>query len=226
MPKNTFFRLNESRREEITNSAMQLFVDNLYEDITMKMVLDRLSMHPGTFYRYFEDKDDLYCLLISNVTKKRAAYFNNSNKDSLFQFFLTGLLGNVDGTMTEPLNKLEIKLVETFLHIPEHILLKVYLNVLKGESFPLIKDILRRMRIDGYLRPNIDDDLISFMFESMQFNLVMFFREFDIKEPELQNKIGKYFADFMGHGLLEDFKYSEIFRDLEKAKEEQANENI
>lgn len=219
MPKNTFFRLDEARREEISNSAMHLFVDNLYEDITMKMVLDSLSMHPGTFYRYFEDKDDLYCLLIRNVTQKRAAYFNNNNEDSLFQFFLTGLFGNVNGMVTEPLNELEIKLTETFLYIPENILLKVYLNVLKGESFPLIKDILRRMRVDGYLRPDIDDDLISFMFESMQFNLVMFFREFDIKDSKLQHKISKYFADFMGHGLLDDHKYSEMVSDLKKAKE-------
>ncbi|MCY9159215.1 TetR/AcrR family transcriptional regulator [Bacillus atrophaeus] len=126
---------------------------------------------------------------------------------------------NVNGIVTEPLNELEIKLTETFLYIPENILLKIYLNVLKGESFPLIKDILRRMKVDGYLRPDIDDDLISFMFESMQFNLVMFFREFDIKGSKLQHKISKYFADFMGHGLLEDHKYSEIVSDLKKAKE-------
>lgn len=219
MPKSTFFRLDEARREEISNSAMHLFVDHLYEDITMKMVLDRLSMHPGTFYRYFEDKDDLYCLLIRNVTQKRAAYFNNSNEDSLYRFFLTGLFGNVNGIVTEPLNELEIKLTKTFLYIPENILLKVYLNVLKGESFPLIKDILRRMRVDGYLRPDIDDDLISFMFESMQFNLVMFFREFDIKDSKLQHKISKYFADFMSHGLLEDHKYSEMVSEIKKAKE-------
>lgn len=219
MPKNTFFRLDEARREEISDRAMQLFVDHLYEDISMKMVLDSLSMHPGTFYRYFEDKDDLYCLLIRNVTRKRAAYFNNSTEDSLFQSFLTGMFGNVNGTVAEPLNELEIKLTETFLHIPEDILLKVYLTVLKGESFPLIKDILRRLRVDGYLRPDIDDDLISFMFESMQFNLVMFYREFGIKDSALQHKLSQYFADFMGHGLLEDHKYSELVRGIKKAKE-------
>ncbi|MGV2882432.1 TetR/AcrR family transcriptional regulator [Paenibacillus taichungensis] len=219
MPKNSFFRLDEARHEEISNSAMHLFVDNLYEDITMKMVLDSLSMHPGTFYRYFEDKDDLYCLLVRNVTQKRAAYFNNNNEDSLYRFFLTTLFGNVNGTETEPLNELEIKLTKTFLNIPENTLLKVYLNVLKGESFPLIKDILRRMRVDGYLRPDLDDDLISFMFESMQFNLVMFFREFDIKDSTLQHKLSKYFADFMSHGLLEDHKYSEMVSDIKKAKE-------
>ncbi|MGO4528028.1 TetR/AcrR family transcriptional regulator [Paenibacillus sp. 2TAF8] len=219
MPKNSFFRLEKARREEISDSAMHLFVDHPYEDISMKMVFNRLSMHPGTFYRYFEDKDDLYCLLIRNVTQKRAAYFNNNNEDFLNQFFLTSLFGNVTGMVTEPLNELEIKLTETFLNIPESVLLKVYLNVLKGQSFPLIKDILRRMRVDGYLRPDLDDDLISFMFESMQFNLVMFFREFDIKDSELQLKISKYFTDFMGHGLLEDHKYAAVVSDFKKAKE-------
>ncbi|WKL05241.1 TetR/AcrR family transcriptional regulator [Paenibacillus amylolyticus] len=198
----------------MSNSAMHLFVNNLYEDITMKMLLDSLSMHPGTFYRYFEDKDDLYCQLIRNVTQKRAAYFSNSNEDSLYSYFLTGLFGNVNGMVTEPLNELEIKLTKTFSYIPEDILLKVYVNVLKGESFPMIKDILRRMRVDGYLRPDVDDDLISFMFESMQLNLILFFREFDIKDSKLQHKISKYFAEFMGHGLLEDHKYSEMVSDL------------
>lgn len=90
----------------------------------MKMVLDSLSMHPGTFYRYFEDKDDLYCLLIRNVTQKRAAYFNNSNEDSLFRFFLTGLFGNVNGIVTEPLNELEIKLTATLFTFPRTFYLK------------------------------------------------------------------------------------------------------
>nr|WP_282569401.1 TetR/AcrR family transcriptional regulator [Bacillus safensis] len=219
MPKNTFFRLDEARREDICNRAMHLFVDHLYEDITIKMVLDRLSMHPGTFYRYFEDKDDLYCLLIHQVIEKRAAYFQHSNEDSLFQFFLTGLFDNVDGIPTEPVNELEIKLIQTFLHIPENTLLKVYLNVLKGKSFPLIKNMIRRMRVDGYLRSDIDDDLISFMFESMQFNLIMFFREFDMKDSNMQYKMSKYFAGFMGHGLVTDDQYAEVVRDLKKAKD-------
>ncbi|GAF21051.1 transcriptional regulator, TetR family [Bacillus sp. JCM 19047] len=210
MPKNSFFRLDEVRQDEITNSAIQLFIDHPYEDISMKMVLDNLSMHPGTFYRYFEDKDDLYCLLIRNVTEKRVAFFTDSHEDDLFQFFLTSLFDNENSLMTEPLNESEVKLVKTFLSIPEDILLKVYLNVLKGESSPFMKASLRRMRVDGYLRADIDDDLISFMFESMQFNLFIFYREFNIKDSKLQHKISKYFADFMIHGLIDDNKYLSI----------------
>lgn len=75
------------------------------------------------------------------------------------------------------------------------------------------------MRVDGNLRPDIDDDLISFIFESMQFNLAMFFREFDIKDSRLYYKISKYFADFMDHELLEYHKYPEIFSNFKKARE-------
>ncbi|WP_026885693.1 TetR/AcrR family transcriptional regulator [Clostridium beijerinckii] len=219
MPKKAFFRLDETKREEISNSAMQLFVNYPYDDINMKMTLDALSMHPGTFYRYFDDKDDLYCLLIQNVTQKRAEFFNNRNQDSILQIFLTGLFDNDNGIGAEPLNELEVKFIETILSIPENILLHIYLNVLKGESFPLVKDILRRMRFDGYLRPDIDDNLISFMFETMQFNLILFFREFGIKDFELQHKVSKYFTDFFCHGLVEDHKYSELMSNLKKVKE-------
>ena len=46
----------------------------------------------------------------------------------------------------------------------------------------------------------------------------MFFSKFDIKDSNLQHKISKYFTDFMGHGLVEDHKYSEIMSNLNKPK--------
>ncbi len=210
MPKKSFFRLENTRKEEIYNSALPLYIEHTYEDITMKKVLEYLSMNPGTFYRYFEDKDDLYCYLTHTIVHKRVEFFNQNNKDFLFDFFISGLFRGYDDKLVEPLNELEIKFIETFSSVPEDLLLKVYSNVLKGESFPLIKDALRQMRLNGYLRPDIDDDMISFMFESMQFNLIMFFREYNIKDANLQQKVCKYFSDFMGHGLLDDNKYSEI----------------
>jgi AcrR family transcriptional regulator len=183
------------------------------------MLLDALAMHPGTFYRYFEHKDDLYCMLVQNVTRKSAEYYGNHNQESLSQVFMAGLFDLGDWDDGESLSELEVKFTETVLSIPESILLYIYLNVLKGESSSLVKDILRRMRFDGYLRPDIDDDLISFMFEAMQFNLILFFRESGIEDLELQQKVGKYFAEFFCHGLVEDHKYSEIMSEISKSRE-------
>ncbi|MDR1272632.1 MAG: TetR/AcrR family transcriptional regulator [Clostridiales Family XIII bacterium] len=218
MPKKAFFRLDDTKREEIVNNAMQLFIDYPYEDINMEMVFTAISVHPGTYYRYFEHKDELYCFLVQNVMQKRADFFNNHTQDFLLQVFLTGLFDEDMGMGNEPLSELEIKFLETVLSIPEGNLFYIYMNALKGETAALIKDMLRRMRLDGYLRPDIDDELVSFMFETMQFNLVLFFREHGIKDIEMQNKISKYFADFFGHGLVDDDKYARIVSDFEKAK--------
>ena len=210
MPKKSFFRLADERQMEIYNASIHLFMDNNYEEINMKKVLQYLSMNPGTFYRYFEDKDDLYCYLIRVIVHKRVEFFNQNNEDFLYNLFISGLFGDIDGAGAEPLDEIEIEFLETFSNIPESLLLKVYTNVLKGESIPFIKDALRQMRLNGDLRPNIDDDMVSFMFESMQFNIIMFLREYKITDSKMQQKIYQYFVDFMGHGLLEDKKYSEL----------------
>ncbi|MBE5959125.1 MAG: TetR/AcrR family transcriptional regulator [Lachnospiraceae bacterium] len=210
MPKKSFFRLPDERQMEIYNASIHLFMDNNYEEINMKKVLQYLSMNPGTFYRYFEDKDDLYCYLIRVIVHKRVEFFNQNNEDFLYNLFISGLFGDIDGAGAEPLDEIEIEFLETFSKIPESLLLKVYTNVLKGESIPFIKDALRQMRLNGDLRPNIDDDMVSFMFESMQFNIIMFLREYKITDSKMQQKIYQYFVDFMGHGLLEDKKYSEL----------------
>ncbi len=212
MPKKSFFRLNNERQLELYHAALHLFVNHDYEKITMRMVLESLSMNPGTFYRYFDDKDDLYCYSVGNIVHKRVEFFQQNNEDFLYVFFISGLFGGIDQNYAEPLDALELQFLETFSLIPENLLLKVYTNVLKGESTPIIKDALRQMRLNGYLRPNIDDDMVSFMFESMQFNIFMFLRDCKITDPKMQKKIYQYFVDFMGHGLLEDDKYSEMLR--------------
>lgn len=77
----------------------------------------------------------------------------------------------------EPLNELEIKFIKTIITLPVDVLLHLYLDLFKDESIVIFKDSLRRLRYDGKLRPDIDNDLISFKYVTVQFNLILFYRE-------------------------------------------------
>ncbi|MDR1272118.1 MAG: TetR/AcrR family transcriptional regulator [Clostridiales Family XIII bacterium] len=206
MPKKAFDNLSEENRQEMMDKAMQLYVDHPFEDITLKMILDTLSLHPTTFYRYFENKDELYYTALYRVVQKRGEYLKTHDESDVLNLFYFE-----EGT--EPLNELEVQFTKTILSLPDEILLHLYLKSFMNETFLKVKDELRHMRYDSKLRPDVDDDLISFIFSTVQFNLVLFFREFGIKDEDLMVKQQKYLRSFFRHGLMTDSRFSEYERE-------------
>ncbi|KQO16624.1 TetR/AcrR family transcriptional regulator [Paenibacillus sp. Leaf72] len=202
MFQKAFLNLDKEKQDELLNKAMQLFIDHKYEDVTIKLILETLSLHPATFYRYFKDKDDLYYVMLCNVSQKKKDFLKNDGQEYVYELMVR------DNT-AEPLNELEVKFVKTVINLPVDVLLHLYLDLFKDESIAIFKDSLRRLRYDGKLRPDIDDDLIAFIYATVQFNLILFYREAGIEEEDLQLKVRKYFDKFFLHGLIKDSEYEE-----------------
>lgn len=202
MSKKSFFNLDGEKQDELMNKAMHLFVEHKYEEITMKKLLEALSLHPATFYRYFKDKGDLYHMLLVKLARKRKEYLEKDGDEYVFE------LMSYDNT-AEPLSELELKFAKTVLNLPVDVLLHLHLNLFKDESMAVFKDTLRHLRYDGKLRPDIDEDLISYIYSTVQFNLILYYREAGIEDEDLQIKIRKYFDKFFLHGLIKDSDFVE-----------------
>lgn len=53
-------REKEQMRRMILDSAMQLFIEEGYENVQIRKITDKIEYSPGTFYLYFKDKDDVF----------------------------------------------------------------------------------------------------------------------------------------------------------------------
>jgi AcrR family transcriptional regulator len=53
-------REKASLRGEILDAARQMFVEEGYEQVSMRRLAERIEYSPTTIYLYFEDKDDLF----------------------------------------------------------------------------------------------------------------------------------------------------------------------
>jgi AcrR family transcriptional regulator len=202
MFQKAFLNLDKEKQDELLNKAMHLYIDHKYENVTIKLILEALSLHPGTFYRYFKDKDNLYYAILCNLAQKVKDSSKNQGQEYVFDLVAR------DNT-AEPLNELEVKFVKTVMTLPVDVLAHLYLDLFKDESVAVFKDLLRRLRYDGKLRPDIDDDLISFIYATVQFNLILFYRDAGIEDEDLQIKARKYFDKFFLHGLIKDSAYEE-----------------
>ncbi len=47
------------RKKEITDTAKKLFFKHGYENVSVQDIVDKISVAKGTFYHYFESKEDL-----------------------------------------------------------------------------------------------------------------------------------------------------------------------
>jgi AcrR family transcriptional regulator len=67
-------RAREATRAEIARAALQLFLDEGYERVSMRRIADAVGYTPGALYAYFRDKDEiLYALHVEGFARLRAS---------------------------------------------------------------------------------------------------------------------------------------------------------
>ena len=81
MPKQTFFNLPEEKRALIIDVALDEFADNDYDAASISRIVSRAGIAKGSFYQYFDDKDDLYAYLLTTSVQKKAEVFSLDQPD-------------------------------------------------------------------------------------------------------------------------------------------------
>lgn len=85
MPKSTFFRLPDERRERLVREAIAEFSDRMYAEASLSEIARRASIPKGSFYQYFDDKLDLYrWLLTEEVPRRKREFLGTVNLDGDF----------------------------------------------------------------------------------------------------------------------------------------------
>lgn len=91
MPKQTFFNLPPEKRETIVNAAVDEFAEYGLENASTNRIVKNSGIAKGSFYQYFEDKQDVFMYLLSIVEREKIEFFKSkhppsSNMDT-FQYF-------------------------------------------------------------------------------------------------------------------------------------------
>ena len=60
MPKDTFFNLPTEKRDKIIDAAIEQFAELHYSKVTVDQIVKSAGIPKGSFYQYFENKDDLF----------------------------------------------------------------------------------------------------------------------------------------------------------------------
>ncbi|WP_077212128.1 TetR/AcrR family transcriptional regulator [Bacillus dakarensis] len=75
MPKQTFFNLPENKRKTLIEAAEQEFARVPPFEASIANIIKAAGIPRGSFYQYFEDKEDLFSFLLDEKLKERKVYF-------------------------------------------------------------------------------------------------------------------------------------------------------
>jgi AcrR family transcriptional regulator len=75
LPKLTFFNLSEPKRKNMLEAAEKEFSRVPLFEASISNIIKTAGIPRGSFYQYFENKDDLYFFLLEEKLKERKAHF-------------------------------------------------------------------------------------------------------------------------------------------------------
>lgn len=82
MPKSTFFNLPPEKRGTIINSAVNEFAQNGLEKASTNRIVEHSGISKGSFYQYFEDKQDVFMYLLKVLEQEKLQYFKDKHPPS------------------------------------------------------------------------------------------------------------------------------------------------
>lgn len=92
MPTDTFKNLSQEKKQKILKSAQKEFARVPFAETSIKNIVEDAGIARGSFYQYFESKEDLLEYIISNhttmVNKSIEEKFYSTNGD-IFEVFIS-----------------------------------------------------------------------------------------------------------------------------------------
>ncbi len=91
MPKQTFFHLAADKQDTLILAAKEEFSRVPLHEASIANIIKSAGIPRGSFYQYFDDKEDLYFYLLSEISKKNTERFLailKENNGDLFETFI------------------------------------------------------------------------------------------------------------------------------------------
>ena len=70
MPKETFLKLSKEKQQKVINAAKKEFARAPIENVSIKNIVEDADIARGSFYQYFESKEDLLIYILRENSEK------------------------------------------------------------------------------------------------------------------------------------------------------------
>jgi len=106
MPKQTFLNLPDEKRDIIINVAIDEFLEFGLENASTNRIVANSGISKGSFYQYFEDKQDVFMYLLSILEAEKLAFLDDKRPPGMnmdtFDYFRWMIKTGMEFNSTRP----------------------------------------------------------------------------------------------------------------------------
>lgn len=140
MPKETFLKLSKEKQQKVINAAKKEFARVPIENVSIKNIVEEADIARGSFYQYFESKEDLLIYILKenseklNIKLKNEVSKTNGDIFKLYIFLYDSMLEEFTGNLDQDLFK------------------QIFINLKSSDEniFDIVKNIKPQNIIDYY----------------------------------------------------------------------------
>ncbi|GAB4454890.1 MAG: TetR/AcrR family transcriptional regulator [Anaerolineales bacterium] len=165
MPKPTFFNLPKEKREKIVNAAIDEFAEYGLENASTNRIVANSGIAKGSFYQYFEDKQDVFTHLLSVLEQEKLEYFKGKHPPSMnmdtFQYFRWMIKTGMEFNSSHP------RLVQAISRVMfgEGLYYQNFAKI-RERSMQGLQTMIRQAIQNGEVDPSVDVDLAVMIMET------------------------------------------------------------
>ncbi len=183
----------EKTKQKLFDSAVMLFKQYDFRDVTVDRIVEIAGVAKGTFYIYFESKDALIATYISNyvnmVDKDYRAFLGSFPVDTSTSQMLLGLIGKISDTLKDTIGVTSMRIVYKLL-ISENIN-KSAITGYNRDLFQMFSEVLNRGIEHGEFRSQLSVDELARHFvmsiRGLCYEWCIRYPDFDLKEQALSH---------------------------------------
>ncbi len=162
MPKETFFNLPEEKRQRIIDLALTEFAENDYEAASISRIVAQAGIAKGSFYQYFENKEDLYTYLLTLGAEAKAKFLGRNPPDPQMGIFAYIRWLSAAGIKFE-LERPQLSQIG-YRAARSGALPAALQEQAKGGAAAFFRQLVAQGQANGDIDANIDPDLAAFLF--------------------------------------------------------------
>jgi TetR/AcrR family transcriptional regulator len=161
MPKPTFLNLPAEKRDSICAVAIEVFLEDGYDNASITQIVARAGIAKGSFYQYFEDKADLFRYLIELAGQEKARFLATPPSAGLppFDYLRALLRGTLHFEVSNP-RLARLMASVTMGGAPGSAALR---KEVEGATYHFYRQLLQRGIAEGHLAADLNLEVATFV---------------------------------------------------------------
>jgi len=163
VPKDTFNNLNEEKKLRIFHAAVQEFSTRRFSEASINQIVKVAGIPRGSFYQYFNGKEDIFLYMFMAIFEEKMEIILREGAmkpdADVFEICILTTKVTLEWSRANP-NYSQISMLMELDN--SEFIVKLRVDSSKG-----LREMIERDKERGYIKPEIDSDLIVDMISSL-----------------------------------------------------------